>query len=240
MVVAFANSRLESNHIFIYSRTSDRLGLETIEIARRTPPNSTLMLAWGPRHFAVGFERDVMGELQDIELVDHKANFTEIIQNGRLITPEYTFYSFPVEFWEAQTGAPVYLRAVAPYLVEIAPTPEYGEALEALDVLSGEVVCEDENLFLYVAWNNGVDQLPDQSVFVHLFNENGVLLDQGDQSAPVYGWRPLSTWKANEIVRDVYMLDRVDGAAQIRYGFYESLPDGGFRNTLEREIAVEC
>ena len=94
------------------------------------------MLAWGPRYFAAGFARDVLGLLPGVRLVDHKADYSALLQEGALVTAAYTFYNQPVSWWEQQIGAPVYLRALAPDLVQIDTEPEL--ATES-DVQSGVV-----------------------------------------------------------------------------------------------------
>ncbi|MFN8372465.1 MAG: hypothetical protein U0694_06265 [Anaerolineae bacterium] len=48
----------------------------------------------------------------------------------------------------------------------------------------------------------------DLSVFVHLLDAGGMIIAQGDQSAPVYGHYPLTLWQAGEVVRDIYPLPR--------------------------------
>lgn len=238
--VALTFTLINAHQGFILNLTTDPTGIQTIEMAHRVPPDSTLLIAWGSRHFAVGFEQDVRGELQAITLVDHKANFAEIIQNQRLITPEYTFYTMPQPFFEAEAGAPLYLRAVAPQLVELSLDPLLGEPQPDIAATNPRLRCENDQLFLAVDWQNGDTPTQDQSVFVHLLNENGNLLAQGDQASPVYGWRPISTWLANEIVSDVYTLDHIEGGVRVRYGLYHALPDGSFENTLIYEAVVEC
>ncbi|HLV35577.1 MAG TPA: hypothetical protein VKY59_10705, partial [Spirillospora sp.] len=80
----------------------------------------------------------------------------------------------------------------------------------------------------------------DRSVFVHLLNASGALIAQADQFAPVYGWRPLTGWTADEVIRDVYVLPHAPEAASIRYGLYYQADDGAFVNVLEREIRADC
>ena len=122
--VAFAGFLYSENAPFIHSLTDDPTGLETIALAQHTPPGSTLMLAWGPRFFAVGFARDVLAILPGVRLVSHKADYKQLLEYGELVTPEYTFYNQPISWWEDQLGARVYLRAVAPELVQIDTAPE--------------------------------------------------------------------------------------------------------------------
>ncbi len=221
--------------------TSDTTGLETIALVRNAPSGSTLMLAWGVRHHAVGFARDVLGELPDIQLVDHKGDFAAILASGALVTPEYTFYNHPVGWWEERLGTRVYLRAVAPYLVQIDMQPEYAEnAQDTLTVLEHDLSCRADSIVLEVGWYTPTRPERDLSVFVHLLDANGSVIAQADQFAPVYGWRPLTSWEAGEVVRDVYPLPRLAGAETVRFGLYQQLAGGEFVNELERALPVEC
>ena len=66
------------------------------------------------------------------------------------------------------------------------------------------------------------------------------MIAQDDHSAPVYGWRPLTSWVAGEVVRDVYTLPRLPDAAAVSYGLYEQRADGSFNNVIEYILPVEC
>lgn len=228
------------NAPFIRGLVEDPTGLETIALAERTPPGSTLMIAWGHHHFAVGYARDVLGELQDITLVDHNADFTQIGVTQPLVTPAFTFYDRSVTWWLARTGRPVYLHAVAPSLVQISPTPEIGADVAALDAVETEVACVGDTVELRVAWAAPDTPEEDLSVFVHLRDADGAVIAQADQSAPVYGWRPLTSWQPNEVVRDVYALPRLPQAADIRFGLYRQLADGSFENVVEHTTPLTC
>ena len=229
----------QQNRPFIHDLTHDPTGLEIIEQASVTPNGATLMIGWGPRHFAVGFARDIDRDprLQDIRLVGHNADFTAL--DPPLVTPEYTFYRETVAWWTDRLGRPVYLRAVAPFLVEIATEPDIAEsAPPGITVAVENLTCEPDRLILDVVWQT--DEIPerDLSVFVHALDADGVVVAQGDQFAPVYGWRPLTTWLAGERVRDVYVMDYPPAVETIRYGLYAVLAEGGFENVLVREVPV--
>jgi hypothetical protein len=74
-----------------------------------------------------------------------------------------------------------------------------------------------------------------------VLNASGALIGQGDQSAPVYGLRPVSTWLPGEVVRDTYPVPLSgEVPAAIRFGLYRVEPDGSFLNTLELEISTDC
>lgn len=234
-VILFAH-----NVSFIAALTRDETGLQTIILLEDAPPGSTVMIAWGPRHFAAGFARDVLGELQHIELVDHKADFRALAA-GLLVTPDYTFHNQPPDWWQDQIGAPVYLRAAAPYLVQIDTQPEQAaRAGGELRALREQVVCTGDRILLSVDWYTPERPTEDRSVFVHLLNSSGALIAQADQFAPVYSWRPLTGWTANEVIHDIYVLPDAPEAASIRYGLYYQMDDGAFVNVLEREVRVDC
>ncbi len=242
ITVVAAVGLIGQNLPFIEALTSDRTGMETIALAHEVPPGATLMIAWGPRHFAVGFDRDVLGDLRDLRLVSHKADFRALLARAPLVTPDYTFYNQPVEWWQQQLNAPVFLHTVAPDLVQITTQPELAApgTVTKLGPLEQSVTCATRTITLNVAW--AAPQTPEQnlSVFVHLIDASGAVLAQADQSAPVYGRRPLTSWQPNEIVRDLYPLPRQSGATAIRFGLYRQLDNGSFDNVVDETTAVEC
>ncbi len=229
---------------FVKSLTEDPTGFQTIALAQNAPPGSTLMMEWGPRYFAVGFAHDVLGELGHIEVVDHQADFSAIVEESPLVTPEYTFYNRPVGGWEEQLGTRVYLRAVGPYLVQIDTRIEKGETSptpgQEIQVREQGLRCTSDAILLEVAWFAPSKPERDLSVFVHLLDGQGEIMAQADQFAPVYGWRPTTTWEAGEIVRDVYPLPRLLEAQTVRYGLYRQLASGEFQNEGEFTLRVEC
>lgn len=230
------------NYPFVSELTTDTTGLQTIAEVHRAPERSTVMLAWGPRYFAVRFAQDELDELHGIRLVDHNANFAGLVANGaRLITPEYTFYTQSQAWWEDRLNTPVYLQAIAPHLVELQTeisTPAEPPNGEGVQVIDESLTCTAENAFLDVTWYTSAVPAYNWSVFVHLVDADGNVIAQGDQSAPVYGWRPLTTWQAGEAVQDVYILPRMTDGQTIRYGLYEVTADGGFVNQVEMEIGA--
>jgi hypothetical protein len=238
----FAAGLFVANRPFIHAQTADRTGLDTIALAESAPPGSALMLAWGPRYFAAGFAQSVLGGLEGVRLVDHRADYAAILSGGQmLVTPAYTFYNQPVSWWEAQLGAPVYLRAVEPLLVQISTQPELaGLPAPAPSAAAHSLECRADSIILRVDWAVGEKPSRDLSVFVHLLDGDGNILAQDDQAAPVYGWRPLTTWTAGEIVRDVYRLPRAASAARVRFGLYYQAESGEFINEVAYELPVDC
>jgi hypothetical protein len=228
-----------TNAPFITSLTHDPTGVQTIVQVSQTPPDSALMIAWGPRHFAAGFARDVMGDLQDVTLVDHKEDFRALAARMPIYTPDFTFYRYPVSWWAEQLGASVYLHAEAQGLVALATQPERGTG-DALAAQMPTLECGIDALTLRAAWYTPDAPTRDLSVFVHLLDGSGAVIAQGDQAAPVFGWRPLTTWTPGEIVRDVYTLPRPPAGEMIRFGLYSQREDGTFENVIEEEKAVAC
>lgn len=240
----------DQNHNFIQNITHDRTGLETIALAENAPPNSTLMLAWGPRFYAVGFAQDVEHQLTQIRRADHKADFDALLQQGPLITPEYTFFNQPIAWWENRLGTKIYLRAVAPYLVQIDTKPRFAETPVTLPAdfdapvpviaLDAQITCTRQTIVLTVDWAAAETPSRNLHIMVHLLDANGEVIDQADQSAPIYGWRPMADWLPNEIVTDVYPLPRHSDAINVRFGLYEQLADETFQNYSVQTLPVRC
>ena len=269
------------NDPFIRTLTTNPAGLETISLVREAPPNATIMLPWGTRHFAVGFARDVWGQRTDLTLVDHKADFPEIMRctntlpteldrepttnspalnSGReleggvdfqddctsnfgpLVTPDYVFYNYPVDWWQTQLDTPVYLRAAGPNLIEISSELQQtsDDLPDSINVLESAITCTPNHITLTVEWAAPTTPEEDRSVFVHLLDDQGNLVAQADQVAPVYGWRPLTSWLPQEVIHDNYWLSRATDSGIIRFGLYLQLPDGTFQNDYEAELPVSC
>ncbi|MBZ0316422.1 MAG: DUF2723 domain-containing protein [Anaerolineae bacterium] len=240
----------DQNHNFIQDITHNRTGLATIALAENAPPNSTFMLAWGPRFYAVGFAQDVEHQLTHIRRADHKADFDALLQQGPLITPEYTFFNQPIAWWENRLGTKIYLRAVAPYLVQIDTKPRLAEMPVTLPpdfdapvpviALDAQITCTRQYIVLTVDWAATETPSRNLHIMVHLLDVDGAVIDQADQSAPIYGWRPMTDWLPNEIVTDVYPLPRRSDGQSVRFGLYEQLSTETFRNYSVQTLPVQC
>lgn len=240
----------DQNHKFVHGITHDRTGLDTIAIAENVPPNSTFMLAWGPRFYAIGFAQDVEHQLTQIRRADHKADFDALLQQGPLITPEYTFFNQPITWWESRLGTKIYLRAAAPYLVQIDTQPRLTETPVTLpadfDVpvpviaLDAQITCTRQYIVLTVDWAAAESPSRNLHIMVHLLDEKGEVIDQADQSAPIYGWRPMTDWQPNEIVTDVYPLPRLSDGINVRFGLYEELSPEVYQNYSVQTLPVRC
>lgn len=237
------------NARFIRDLTTDPTGVQTIEALEAVPDGANVLIAWGPRHFAAGFARDVRGELDHIAgLHDHNADVAALVAtDAPLVTPEYSFFTQPLDWWEVRAGQPLYLRAVAPDLVKVAPQRVIGDLPPAIDDSESPLVaaetrltCEADSVTLEVVWQAVRQPERDLSVFVHLRDVQGAVIAQDDRSAPVYGWRPVTTFAPGERVRDFYTLPRLANAQDIRYGLYYQAEDGAFVNVLVRERLLNC
>lgn len=234
---------LHLNFTFIKDQTTDPTGLETITQLQQAPADSTVMLAWGPRYFAAAAGKLLLNDLPHFQLVNDKHNLAEFAEAGTLITPEYTFYNQPLDWWREKLGSPVFLQAAAPSLVAVGTSPAVaGLASDGgISIESETLRCEDSRLVLDVTWATETVPAENLNIFVKAFDAAGDLLAQGDQSAPVYGWRPLTTWTEDERVRDFYMLNvNPTDVTEVHYGMYRTLPDGQFENVSEYVVKVNC
>lgn len=238
------------NDDFIHGITHDQTGLDTIALAENAPPGSTLMLAWGPRYYAIGFAQEVDHQLTHIRRADHKADFAALIQQGPLVTPEYTFFNQPIAWWESYFGTKVYLRAVAPFLVQIDTAPRLAESPITLPAdfdapipviaLNAQITCTSNYIVLTVDWAALQTPSRNLAIMVHLLNADGGVIDQADQSAPIYGWRPMTDWLPNEIVTDVYPLPRRSDGHSVRFGLYEAISADTYQNYNIQILPVPC
>ncbi|MCY4023011.1 MAG: DUF2723 domain-containing protein [Anaerolineaceae bacterium] len=231
------------NQPFVQQLTRDPTGLDTIDQLEAAPAGSTVMLAWGPRYFAASAAQLYLGRLQAITLVDHNADMRAAFQADRLITPDYTFFNQPPQWWQERLGQAVWLDGAGPRLVRLRPAPVIVETgnPEIAD-LETRIHCSSLELVLEVLWNAGANPpKQDLSVFVKAFGADGELLAQGDRIGPVYGLRPTSKWLVNEQVRDFYPV-RVppDQVWRMDFGLYRVMPNGRFENLLVRSLQPEC
>ena len=244
MMIVGAGYLVGQNQPFIREMTTNPTGLETIELAKGVPDGAVLMLDWGPRYYAVAFAHDMLGELPTITLVTHKADFKTLVDTDKreLVTADFTFYNRPATWWEDQLGRPVYLQAAGSHLVEIGTTPIMATVQDkpGVEVNSETVVCKLNTIELQVNWVATGQPDHNLSVYVHLLDKDGAMIGQADEAAPVYGWRPLTSWLAGEVIHDVYALPRLPNASSIAYGLYRQLPTGEFQNEYTFNAAVKC
>jgi hypothetical protein len=232
---------------FIRDLTQDPTGLQAIESARQVPQNPlekpVFMLSWGPRYFAASYARWVTGELSGLPMVDHRADFAGLAAGGATFyTQPDTLYGYPVAWWGERLGHAVYLTAAgenlvrlgrAPYLIDNPRLDAFrAEFFEGLWLSDYRLTCGAGFYRLSLAWYAESPPTADYSVKLHgVGADNPLPLIQADQLAPVYGWRPTSTWQAGELIPDVYRLPAQAGVRRYLLGLYEALPDGTFRDS---------
>lgn len=82
-----------------------------------------------------------------------------------------------------------------------------------------------ENLTLTLFWRGRSNMIASSySVFVHLADESGQIISQGD-SLPAYGFRPTTSWRDGEVIVDEHRVSVPEWAApgtyQVWVGFYD-------------------
>jgi hypothetical protein len=212
------------------------------------------MLPWGMRYSAVAFSHYVSGENADLSIADHKADFAGLLTNGHtLYTDKDTFYIFPLSWWDNQVGH-VSLNAVAlaENEVQIANKPPMlsvndGVAFTPIQItdklqIDGMTLhCEANTISLVLRWYAQTAPGQDYSVFVHLIGQSADnVLATADESAPVYGWYPISRWAAGEHGTDRYTLPRVTGGQAVQFGLYQQPTPGKFVNYGVTTIAINA
>jgi hypothetical protein len=245
---------LALNRPAVLEVTRDPGAEAVVSVAERVPPRAdggttTFMALWGNDYWALAYAQAFQGRLSALNIVDHNADFREILARGdRLLTFEKTFYWQPVSAWEERLGR-LYLASAAPEIVEIGAQPPLTPADvppgPGLDLGNGMWIRsahlspgEDGEWLLTLYWQAEDAPALDYSVAVHLVAHDpprgaeDVIL-QADQAHPVYGWYPTSRWSAGEVVREHYLIRVPDGAAPqaVRVALYHADADGSFVNS---------
>jgi hypothetical protein len=239
-VVSLCGVFVVRNAPFIHGLVTDRRGVETIAMAERAPDGAALMLPWGPRHFAVGYARDIAGTLPHITLLDHKADHQAPFERGALVVPEYLQHGqYNLRWWQSRLDGDIYPRTAAPGLVRLAPGADFTTPPPETFTAEAQITCETDTLTLHATFTAPDDDLRDLSAFAHLLDAGGAVIAQDDHP-PAYGWHPSSAWQPGEAVRERLFVPRADGGEMIRYGLYYQDASGAFVNELEQEIPVVC
>lgn len=108
----------------------------------------------------------------------------------------------------------------------------FGEAIELLGYdLADDTLLPGEEIMLTLYWQTLAQPQVDTSLFVHLYDEEGVLVAQFDGKPPD-GTRPTSTWQAGETISPQVALplpadNLAPGNYQLAIGLY--LPESGER-----------
>ncbi len=187
-----------------------------------------LMILWGHNYWGVAYAQAYRGQLEGVRLVDHNANFRQIVAEGNaIVTPSETFYLRPLGWWTDTLGE-VYLDTYAPGLIEIRtmPRPMNPDARlfyvnDDLAIEGADARCTDDGyLLVTIYWQT--QHIPDRdySVAVHLVAADPPtgpqdILAQADSLNPVEGWYPTSQWQTDQVVRDMYRLVIPPGAKPV-------------------------
>lgn len=241
---------LPLHNSFILNLTKDRTGLAAIAAASDVPrddPQAVFMLSWGPRYFAAAYSRLVSGENKDVRMVDHTADFGQLAAEGvTFYTQPDTLYGYPPEWWMARIG-PVYLTAAGPNLVKLGRVPLVDSSPdEIVREMTPDIVladwwldCSADEVILGVVWYARQRPTHDLSVKAHLVAaESDSPLAYADRYAPVFGWRPTSTWQEGELIADFYAFGRPPNSARVILGLYEQRADGTFQNYGDGAISL--
>lgn len=232
--------------------TKDQSAAQTIAVVEQIDPGAngqpvTMMALWGNDFWQLTYAQAYMGRFPHLNLVDHNANFREILARGdRLYTLGRTFLTMPLPAWEGRLGE-VQLDAVQPGIVEIS-LQEQRAVVDSQDdfVLGNGIAIEEavlswrdeETLALALTWvaQETVDEA--YSVAVHLVSQDPPaapehVLTQADSAHPVGGWYPTTEWLAGEQVTDQYLLAVPEGAkpVAVRVAMYRQLDGGVFENS---------
>lgn len=229
--------------------TKDNSAAQTITLVSSIPAAEsqpvTFMALWGNDFWQLAYAQAYEGQFSDLNLVDHNANFREILARGdRLFTLGRTFLTWPLATWESRLGD-LQLSSVKPGIVEIRrpllagddatgagepPLRQLGNGIAIQDaqltwqggepVANGEGLTAGEALELTITWRALEAPTFDFSVAVHLVSEDPPagpqhLLAQADSAHPVGGWYPTSQWQAGELVQDHYLLQVPQGAQPV-------------------------
>jgi hypothetical protein len=234
----------------VLSVTRDPTSEEVIATAERISaapdgPPMALAASWGMDYWALAYAQEGRGLLQGVRVVDHNADFDEILDRGeRLLVLGKTLYVLDVSWWEERLG-PLYLASAVPGVVELSRSAPYepGEVPGDLnyDLENGVLIrttemawTADDQLLVTIYWQ-ATHELQDHSVAVHLVAHEPLrspedIISQADAVHPVDGWYPMSRWQVGEIVRDCYLIFVPEGSAPaaVRISLYRSDPQAGF------------
>lgn len=239
-----------ANRPFIDSLTHDPNGRQVIETLQAIPADAakaTVAIPWGTSFFAAGYGRYVTHELPPtLTLVDHRANFREIVQReGRLLTPTFTAGYWSADRWRELLGevhfnlvAPgVVMMGSRPYTTTLPDTPPF-DVGNGIQIRRADVArTADGQLLVTVYWEVLAPVAQNYSVAVHLVAVDPPqgpqdILAQADATHPVSGYAPTATWQPGELVRDMYWLPIPEGSTPkaIRLTMYSQDENGQFIN----------
>jgi hypothetical protein len=229
--------------------------LQPLNDAELPGGETVVAIPWGTTYFAANYGRYVSHTLENIRLVDHRANLPEIaIAEGSVLIPDFVFGFWSLDWWQQQLGS-AYLAAPVPRMVQVSPHPLYQSASantnfalgNGIIVRNAHLDCQDNQITLTVDWEAQQPILNDYSVAVHLLRQQPLadpadLLAQADASHPVAGWYPTTLWSPGIITRDSYILTIPPDTtpAALRITMYTQTADGSFVNGEWLVLPVSC
>jgi hypothetical protein len=239
----------------VLALTRDPHGREIITLLKTEMPagpvshNSepTFMALWGGDYFAAAYGSRVTSELRGFRVVDHRADFKQIVDSGsRLITLPSTFVERPKSWWRQQIGG-AYLSSAGLGLVEIGARPPLTSADvppgtpvelgDGISLVAPAIKSANGALRVTLYWQAVQTPSQNYSVFLHLSDKDLIsaaedIIAQADSQNPVYGWYPTTKWSAGEIVREDYELVVPPGETPrlLDVGLYTRDADGAFHN----------
>jgi hypothetical protein len=252
-LVALAGASGYTHRNTVLSLTRDPRGQEIINLIKAEMPagrggvEPTFMALWGGDYFAAVYGSRVTGELKDLRVVDHRADFSQIVESGsRLVTLPSTFNELPKSWWRERIGG-AYLSSVGQGLVEIGARPPLTladvppgtpvELGDGISLLARQVRLVGNSVRVTLYWQAARTPSQNYSVFVHLSDQDAIsapgdIIAQADSEHPVYGWYPTTKWSAGEVVREDYELTIPPGKTPtlISVGMYTRDAAGVFRN----------
>ena len=244
---------LRTNLPFVERLTQEPSGRNMVTLLQAIPTNDptigqepVVALPWGADFFAAAYGLYVTQELSSLQLVDHRANFKELLgQNGRILTPgSYINYWSPA-WWQELVGS-VHYNAATPHIVAIQAQPPFQAVPLTADFALGNGIrirslthtAQGKKVRLQIYWEatEVIDQ--NYSVAVHLvtqFPPTGAanILAQADAIHPVQGWYPTTEWAVGEVVGDQYELEIPEdgGATAVALAMYHVNETGQFENS---------
>lgn len=211
------------NYSVVEGYVRDPTGRQMIELLRSLPEEGTgvVALPWGQGFFAAAYGQLVTHELSNFILVDHRANFRELVTaHGEIWTPASYLDYWPPSWWTQHLHQDqLHVHMVAPGVVALrsepimaqpqtAPIFAFDNQLGLQSVLVNWL--DGDTLHLQVNWQalGPVDQ--DYHVAAHLLAQSPPtgpqdILAQADATHPVSGWFPTSQWAEGEVVADHYL-----------------------------------
>lgn len=216
---------------------------QNIPLIESDPRQTYLVGLQGNGFWEMAYATKFELEPSEFMVVDQNANFNLLLSDeNRFITPSSTFYSWPLETWEARANRNLHLKSAAPDMIEISKDPilaldqnlafnfQNGIGLRKADI----IYTEENRLLLTLEWQSLESDLLLYNIAVHAIDADNAdtIVSQVDRNNPVYGWYPFPKWQQDEIVTEHYELEISDdkSASHIRIGLYQVV-DGQFVNS---------